>query len=114
MALSKFIFAVKTLSGGDCEVVGYLPFEGAEFCAHRHLEEFGLWNVAHARTSLRLPIGSLGSCDEAVALAKKLSERCPSAREIGWDGSNNGEIGHASGPVKALAAEVKAVLAEAA
>lgn len=109
----KFILAVKTVTG-DCDVVGYRPFEGAEFCAHRHLQETGLWNVCHARTSLKLPISSFGTMDEALELANKLSQACPSAREIEWDGGNDGNVGHATGPVKQLGAEVNAVMAEAA
>lgn len=109
----KFIFAVKTTTG-DCEVVGYRPYEDAEFCAHRHLEERGLWNVAHSRTSLKLPIESYGTMEEALDLANRLSLRCPSAKQIEWDGSNDGNRGHATGPIKTLAAEVRAVMAEAA
>lgn len=107
---TKFIFEVTTNTGHQ-DAVGYLPFDGAEFCAHRHLTEPSLWVVSHVRTTLKLPIDACGTEDEAVALAGLLSKGCPSAKAVEWDGTQEGTLGKASGPVMQLAAEVKAIVA---
>lgn len=109
----KFILEIRTKTD-PFFTVGFVPFEGAEFCAHRHIEEPMLWNVTHARTSLKLPIQSFGALTEAMDLARKLSEQCPAAADVTWDGTAEGDLGKASGPVAALARQVKAVLAKAA
>lgn len=107
----KFIFPIQCTTE-VVDVVAYLPFDGAEFCVHRHLNDIELWNVTHTRTGLKLPIDASGSQADALDLASRLSAGCPSATSIVWDGaSDDGKHGKAAGPIKQLAAEVRAVLA---
>lgn len=110
----KLILSVAT-NEGAIDVVAYLPFAGAEFCAHRHVTIGAIWCVSHVRTSLKLPIDEQGTKEAAIDLARRLSEQCPSAKLIEWAGENDGYHGLVTGPKSDLAAEVKAVIeAEAA
>lgn len=106
----KFIFTLIGAGEIETEIVGYLPFEGAEFCAHRHAGDPDEWRIAHVRTTFRVPRCNPLSLEDAVALAGRLSLGCPSAAHIRREPGNDGLTGFHSGPTDALKAEVLAVL----
>lgn len=106
----KFIFTLIGAKEVKTDIVGYLPFEGAEFCAHRDTWNPDEWRIAHVRTTFRVPGCFPANMGEAVTLAERLSRGCPSASKIERVPGNDGSLGFHSGPTAKLRAEVLAVL----
>jgi hypothetical protein len=102
---------------GTVELEGWKPDEDCEFFVHK-IESLTAyfehdWVVTHVRSGLRVPMTDRPSRKEALELAQKLHDQCPSAALVGFDGKrpNDGDVRvKGSGNHAALVAEIKQVL----
>lgn len=94
-----------------CKKTAWLPFEGAEFAAHRGVSvvDFDLWRVSHVRTTMAIPGTTFLARKNALEIAEKLSLSCPAASQVEFDDTvpARGRHGATTGPMAALARQIK-------
>jgi hypothetical protein len=93
------------------KVTAYEPYPGAPFVAHRSLGRAD-WVVAHKGSTYIVARPVNNTRKQALQVAQKLSENCPSAPEVtmGMDANGRPTAGDLVGPLSQMQAEILAVL----
>lgn len=93
------------------KVKAYEPYPGAPFVAHRSLGRAD-WVVAHKGSTYIVARPVNNTRKQALEVAKRLSDGCPSAANVAFEISPKGRPvpGNLTGPYEQMRAEILAVL----